>query len=99
MLVDFPTHPVPQVELALFQELSGRGADYKELLRRAVALKLTDVRPTMSESDFDYYIGFAWWLMGDTARAEVKFEESGLLTKDHYARIVRRLGGWVPSRS
>lgn len=99
MLVDFPTHPVPQVELALFQELSGRGADYKELLRRAVALKLTDVRPTMSESDFDYYIGFAWWLMGETARAEMKFEESGLAIENHYACIVRRFAGCAPPKS
>lgn len=99
MLADFPSHPVPRVEFALFQRLSGCRDGSKELLRHTVALKLLDVKPTMTESSFDYYIGFAWWLMGETARAEMKFEESGLAIENHYACIVRRFAGCAPPKS
>ena len=96
---DFPRHPIARVEASVFAMVTGAKKPCEKPLREAVQLRYATVYPKLSLDDFSYYLGFAWFLLGEVESARIKFSESGFQETEGYAFVVRRLKRAFEDRS
>ncbi len=92
LVEDFPAHPIPSVDLAMYAIAAGMPSRALQECRRVLALlSETECVPSLGAAEFNYALGQAFWLTGNRASAEEALRRSGY--PDEYA-YASRLADW-----